>query len=84
MKDQYGFEDVVNIATKLKDRHEDVDQVKTCMNRIRSGFRSIGRKKGVLANMLSFAPNDSYGIVICGGFTVILGVRSSDTALSPD
>lgn len=75
LKDQYGFEDVVNIATRLKNRNEGDDSVSTCMTKIKSAFRSIGNRKGVLANLLSFAPNDSYGIVFCGGFTVILGVN---------
>lgn len=77
LKDQYGFEDVVDIATRLKDCNEGDSSVSNCMTKIKKAFRSIGKRKGILANLLSFAPNDSYGIVFCGGFSVILGVRTS-------
>lgn len=74
LKDSYEIEDVIDIAMKLKENHDGVGSVNTCMGKIRSAFRSIRKKKGVMANLLSFAPNDSYGVVLCGGFTVILGV----------
>lgn len=80
LKDQYCFEDVVDIATRLKDGNEGDNSVSTCMTKIKKAFRSIGKRKGILANLLSFAPNDSYGIIFCGGFTVILGVRTSTVA----
>lgn len=79
LKDNYGFEDVMDIATKLKDSHESDSSVGTCMAKIKSAFKTIGKRKGVLANLLSFAPNDSYGIILCGGFTVILGVSLSNS-----
>lgn len=78
LKDEYGFKDVVEIATRLKDGHEGNDLVSTCMTKIKSAFR---KRKGVLANLANFAPNDSYGVVLCGGLTVILGVSSSYLSL---
>lgn len=77
LKDQYSFEDVMEVATRLKGSHENDGSIGTCMTKIKTAFRYIGKRKGVLANLLKFAPNDSYGVVICGGFTLILGVRQS-------
>lgn len=80
LKDQYGFEDVMDIATRLKESHEGNGSVSTCMTKIKAAFRYIGKRKGVLANLAKFAPNDSYGVVLCGGFTVILGaIDRADT-----
>lgn len=79
LKDQYGFEDVMDIATRLKESHEGDGSVSSCMTKIKAAFRYIGKRKGVLANLARFAPNDSYGVVLCGGFTVILGVSLSSS-----
>lgn len=72
---EYTFKDVLEITTKLHEEHKSADQVKNCMGLIRRIFRHAGEKSSILENLLSFVPSDTYGSVICGGFTMILTVR---------
>lgn len=74
--DKYTMEDVVLIATKMEKRHRDAANVKSCMGCIRKVFRKAGNNKTTFKKLLSFVPNDLYGTMIIGGFTMILGVRT--------
>ncbi|CAM1503809.1 Fc.00g014000.m01.CDS01 [Cosmosporella sp. VM-42] len=71
--DKYTMDDVVLIASKMEQRHEDVAKVKSCMGVIRKVFRKAGDNKSTLKKLLSFVPNDTYGTILLGGFTIILG-----------
>ena len=75
--DKYTMEDVVAIATKMEARHKSAADMKSCMGVIRKVFRKAGDNKSTLKKLLTFVPNDAYGSVIMGGFTLILGVGTS-------
>jgi hypothetical protein len=73
----YTLNDVLRIAQTVQQKHKDADKVHSCMGRIRKFFRATGKNSSTFKKLIeAFAPNDIYGSVICGGFTVILGVRS--------
>lgn len=71
---EYQIDDVLEVAKKLADRHKDSDNTTKCMRVIRKAFRVASKHKTALTNLLSFAPSDVYGSVLCGAFTVILAV----------
>lgn len=71
---EYTFKDVLEITTRLHEEHKNAGEVKNCMGLIRRMFRHAGEKSSTLENLLSFVPSDTYGSVICGGFTMILTV----------
>lgn len=80
----YTFNDVLKIAQEVQKKHQDADKVGDSMGRIRKFFRSSGRNASTCKKLLAFVPSDAYGSVICGGFTIILGVsllRKSSVAL---
>ncbi|KAI4865568.1 hypothetical protein F4820DRAFT_419957 [Hypoxylon rubiginosum] len=68
----YKMEDVLKVAQELQSKRTDDRAAKGCLGKIRRCFHSLVKQRGTLHNLLSFIPNDSYGSVICGGFTVIL------------
>jgi hypothetical protein len=72
----YKMSDVLSIAEKIQEKHRDADKVKSAMGRIRKCFRFAEDNHGQLKRLLKFVPNDAYGTVISGGFTMILGVSS--------
>lgn len=72
---QYTMQNVMDIAQRVQQRHANSDSVAAgSLGLIRKCFRQAVKKKGILNNLLSFIPSDSYSSVICGGFTLILGV----------
>jgi hypothetical protein len=72
--EQYTLHDVLDTALKLQQKHENNEQTPSYLRVIRKCFKQAVNHKGSLHSLLSFVPNDSYGSVICGGFTIILGV----------
>jgi hypothetical protein len=77
---EYKMQDVLNIADKLTQRHKNASQVQNCAGIIRKCFRFAGQNSGVIKKLLDFAPTDSYGSMIYGGFALILGVSWSTSA----
>ncbi|KAK7709976.1 hypothetical protein SLS63_013118 [Diaporthe eres] len=75
--DDYTFKDVLEITTKLHEDHKSASQVRNCMGLIRKLFRGVGENSSILESLLKFVPNDTYGSVICGGFSMILTVLMS-------
>ncbi|KAK9776801.1 putative Fungal STAND N-terminal Goodbye domain-containing protein [Seiridium cardinale] len=69
----YTLEDVLKIAQTVQKKHKDADQVHSCMGRLKKFFHATGRNATTFKKLLAFVPDDVYGSVICGGFTVILG-----------
>jgi hypothetical protein len=72
--DSYTLEDVLKIAQVVQHKHDVSDEVHSCMGRLKKFFRATGRNATTFKRLLAFMPDDIYGSVICGGFTVILGV----------
>ncbi|ROV87889.1 hypothetical protein VMCG_10294 [Cytospora schulzeri] len=70
---QYTFRDVWEIAEKLSEEHRHVEHVRHGMRSIHKFFRKTGENSSALKRLLAFVPDNTYGSVICGGFTVILG-----------
>jgi hypothetical protein len=73
---EYTFRDVWEIAEKLGDKHRNAEHVRHEMRFIHKFFRKAGENSSALKRLLAFVPDDTYGSVICGGFTVILGLSS--------
>ncbi|KAF3024228.1 hypothetical protein E8E14_011380 [Neopestalotiopsis sp. 37M] len=69
----YTLDDVLRIAKVVQKKHSDADQVHSCMGRLKKFFHATGRNATTFKRLLAFVPDDVYGSVICGGFTVILG-----------
>lgn len=75
---EYTMQNVIDIAQRVQQRHASSDgATKNSLGLIRKCFRQAIKKQGILNNLLNFIPSDSYSSVICGGFTLILGVRLS-------
>lgn len=73
----YNMEDVLSIAGSIEKRYRNSENVKNAMGVIRKCFRRTGEHHGQLRRLLAFVPNDTYGTIISGGFTMILGVCNS-------
>ncbi|KAK6088731.1 hypothetical protein SCUP234_00611 [Seiridium cupressi] len=69
----YTLEDVLKIAQTVQKKHKDADQVHSCMGRLKKFFHATGRNATTFKRLIAFVPDDVYGSVICGGFTIILG-----------
>ncbi|KAF2678846.1 hypothetical protein K458DRAFT_435517 [Lentithecium fluviatile CBS 122367] len=69
----YNMSDVLSIAEQIQEKHRDADKVKSAMGLIRKCFRFTEDHHGQLKRLLKFVPNDTYGTVISGSFTMILG-----------
>ncbi|XXG93939.1 hypothetical protein Hte_000189 [Hypoxylon texense] len=67
----YKMEDVLKVAQELQSKRTDDRAAKGCLGKIRRCFHSLVKQRGTLHNLLDFVPNDSYGSVICGGFTAV-------------
>ncbi|KUI71150.1 hypothetical protein VM1G_07001 [Cytospora mali] len=70
---EYTFRDVWEIAEKLGEEHRSSEHVRSGMRFIHKFFRKAGENGSALKRLLVFVPDDTYGSVICGGFTIILG-----------
>lgn len=73
--DEYTMDDVVKIATKVEELHQDAATMKTSMGAIRGFFRMAGENMPILKQLLQFAPSDTYGTVIFASLSMILTVR---------
>lgn len=74
--ESYTLKDVTEIAQKLQERKQQSESTTGCLGAIRRLFKRALNEKGVLTSMLNFIPNDTYGTLISGGFTMILAVSS--------
>lgn len=75
---EYTMNNVIDIAQRVQQRHASSEGIAAgSLGLIHKCFRQAVKKKGILNNLLSFIPSDSYSSVICGGFTLILGVSTS-------
>ncbi|KAI1094969.1 hypothetical protein F5B19DRAFT_489867 [Rostrohypoxylon terebratum] len=70
--DEYKMQDVLSVAQELQSKHQDDETSKGYLGKIRRCFRRLLEHRGILHNILSFIPDDSYGSAISGGFTIIL------------
>lgn len=80
----YTLQDVLQIAKIVQKKHSDADQVHSCMGRLKKFFHATGRNASTFKRLLAFVPDDVYGSVICGGFTVILGTLERLETLRTD
>ena len=76
----YKLEDVLEIATKLQGSKDASEDTRSCMRVIRKCFRVTAKHTTTLTDILKLVPNDSYGSVIVGGFTLILAVSTFQLA----
>lgn len=70
----YKVEDVLEIVEKIAKKHRGEEKIEGFRGKVRRLFLTVGSNKSILDNLISFVPNDSYGSIISGGFTIILGV----------
>jgi hypothetical protein len=74
--EKYDIHDVFNVADMLAKKHKITSDNKGPLGKIRKGFRLVGKSNAIQA-LLGFAPTDVYGSLICGSFTLVLGVGIS-------
>lgn len=69
---------MLGIISKIDKIRESASNSKAriCNNFIRKCFRKMEASKGVIEGILTLAPDDIYGSIISGGFTLILAVSS--------
>jgi hypothetical protein len=65
---------IIQIIGRLGESKENASKTKSCKNFIQSCHRRYEDNKGIVEGILTMIPNDIYGSVISGGFTVILAV----------
>lgn len=70
---QLTMEDALSIIGKIQDGRN-TKQVKSCKDFIYKCYRKAESKRGIAEAVLTMVPNDVYGSVISGGFTLILAV----------
>ncbi|KAK1750915.1 hypothetical protein QBC47DRAFT_392885 [Echria macrotheca] len=70
--DGFTFDYVLGIANRLQEGRENALQMNTCKTFIRRCYRKVEDSRGVIGGILEMVPNDAYGSVISGGFTLIL------------
>ncbi|KAK4443249.1 hypothetical protein QBC34DRAFT_443561 [Podospora aff. communis PSN243] len=70
----FNLEYVLSITNKLQEGRENAVYAKTCKGFIRRCYRKAERhlQKDTVQGILGLVPNDVYGSVISGGFTLIL------------
>ncbi|KAM7192882.1 hypothetical protein V8F20_008679 [Naviculisporaceae sp. PSN 640] len=69
--DQLTMEDALSIISKIQEGR-DTKEVKSCKDFIYKCYRKAESKRGIADAVLTMIPNDAYGSVISGGFTLIL------------
>jgi hypothetical protein len=79
--DGFTFDYVLGIANRLQEGRENALQMKTCKTFIRRCYRKVEGSRGVIGGILEMVPNDAYGSVISGGFTLIMAVSKLQDAL---
>ncbi|KAI1258015.1 hypothetical protein MGN70_001060 [Eutypa lata] len=79
--ESYTLKDVTEIAQKLQERKQQSESTTGCLGAIRRLFKRALNEKGVLTSMLNFIPNDTYGTLISGGFTMILAAVDRNESL---
>ncbi|KAH8887910.1 hypothetical protein GQ53DRAFT_844008 [Thozetella sp. PMI_491] len=70
--DQYNLADVIDISDRIAERHRNADKAGGCMGLIRKCFHFAGKNRSMFHKVLECIPEDIYGSVISGGFTIIL------------
>ncbi|KPM40078.1 hypothetical protein AK830_g6503 [Neonectria ditissima] len=74
---QYDLNYVLSIASKINDERDQPYNTHTCKAFIRKCFQVVTKNKNIVTGLLSMLPNDLYGSVISGGFSVILAAVES-------
>ncbi|KAK3349667.1 hypothetical protein B0T25DRAFT_591901 [Lasiosphaeria hispida] len=69
---EFTLDYVLGIANKIQEGRENSLDAKSCKAFIRRCYRKFEKKRGVVGAILSMVPDDAYGSVISGGFTLIL------------
>lgn len=84
--DQYHLQDVLDIVTRIEEKHRlgDGDKSKSFSGIVRRCFRFTSENSPTIKTLLSFAPDDVYGSVISGGLTMILGAIERGEKLRSD
>lgn len=70
----FTVEYILHIINRLGESNKNPSKTKSCKNFIRSWYRKLEDNKGIMEGILTMVPNDIYGSVISGGFTLILAV----------
>jgi hypothetical protein len=74
---EFTIEYILEIINKLGEGRENAAKTRSCKNFIQRCYRKMKDNRGVIEGMLTLIPNDIYGSVISGGFTLILAVSLS-------
>ncbi|KAK0707757.1 hypothetical protein B0H67DRAFT_588512 [Lasiosphaeris hirsuta] len=69
---EFTVDYVLGIANKIQEGRENSLDAKSCKAFIRRCYRKFEKKRSVVGAILTMVPDDAYGSVISGGFTLIL------------
>ncbi|KAJ4018797.1 hypothetical protein NW752_005925 [Fusarium irregulare] len=69
---QYDLKYVIEVAKRIKDHRDHVENTKRCRGFMQKCAESINGRRRAIGGILSMIPSDVYGSVICGGFGLIL------------
>src|SRR5262245_6595172 len=72
----YDINYVLKIAELIQEHKEGSKNTKTIKKFIQKCFRGVHRHKTAIRGLISMVPDDVYGSVISGGFSLILAVSS--------
>jgi len=71
----FDLDYVLKIAAKIQEHKDGSEDTQTIKRFARKCFRGATQNKTAITALLSMVPNDIYGSVISGGFSLILAVR---------
>ncbi|KAK5653013.1 hypothetical protein OQA88_9299 [Cercophora sp. LCS_1] len=67
----FNFQYLLGITNKLQEGRN-TPKTKTCKTFVRECYRKVEDRRGVIVGILEMVPNDMYGSVLSGGFTLIM------------
>ncbi|KAF5661964.1 hypothetical protein FCIRC_11662 [Fusarium circinatum] len=68
----YDINYVIEVAKKIKDHRDHVENTHTCRSFMQKCAESIASRRRGIGGILSMIPSDAYGSMISGGFSLIL------------
>lgn len=74
---EFTVEYILEIISRLGESSGSPSKIRSCKKFIKSCYRKVEDNRGVVEGILTMVPNDIYGSLISGGFTLILAVSLS-------
>lgn len=74
---EFTMDYVFEITRKISEGGNITAKTRSCKNFIQRCYRKVEDNRNVIGGILGMLPNDTYGSMISGGFTLIMAVRLS-------